>query len=252
MPEAYWSPELHDERAGTTYPLAGPAPITSDDRLVTLEPGTFLDATVHPVGGGAGLRITRVDVEPGVVRLVIGTQALPDLGAATFDPFDPPDRLELTDGYGRAAGLLLCDPGLLAAAQGWPAGVHPFRAGRSEFVATCTIPVPEAGLVGLVVGGAVVAGDVWLVGDAGIVVRFEDGAIRLDAVGDPLHRRRACAEEGGFPTPRFVRTIAGIPPDEHGNWQVSVGDRDATDTILRVVPVPPDGLKIEAVGKPIA
>jgi hypothetical protein len=142
MPEAYWSPELHDERAGTTYPLAGPAPITSDDRLVTLEPGTFLDATVHPVGGGAGLRITRVDVEPGVVRLVIGTQALPDLGAATFDPFDPPDRLELTDGYGRAAGLLLCDPGLLAAAQGWPAGVHPFRAGRSEFVATCTIPAP--------------------------------------------------------------------------------------------------------------
>ena len=53
-----------------------------------------------------------------------------------------------------------------------------------------------------------------------------------------------------FVTPRFLKTINGIPPDEYGNFVITVNNKLAGDTILRVYP---DGennlLKIELVGQ---
>jgi hypothetical protein len=96
--------------------------------------------------------------------------------------------------------------------------------------------------------GDVVSGDIWLIGDNGVVIRKDDDCvIRIDIVGDPLFVRRLCNPLDLFNTPNFVKTINGCPPDEYGDYKIEVGDHGDPHTILRINPVE-DGLKIEAIG----
>ena len=114
------------------------------------------------------------------------------------------------------------------------------------------IPTPEPGLRGLLTpGGDLFTGDVWIVGDNGVVVRDTgDGNIRIDIVGDPLFRRKLCGSVELFNTPNIIRTINGCPPDEHGNFQLNVGDLITENTLLRINPTD-TGLRIEAVGQTV-
>jgi hypothetical protein len=244
-------PEFRDEQLYSRYPFADGASLTSRGGLA-LTPDTFLDASVYPIGGGARAYLSVLGVAPGLVTIWIGDPALARRASAAFDPLDPPDRLALTDAAGRPAGLLLADPVLLAATQAWPAGEHVFDPAATEFAASCTIPTPGTGLQGLATAdGQVLAGDVWLIGEDGVVVREEDGAIRIDVVGDPLFARRLCQGEGTFATPNFVRTINGMPPAPDGSFQLTVASVGAADTVLRITPEPPDTLRIGLVGQTI-
>jgi hypothetical protein len=92
-----------------------------------------------------------------------------------------------------------------------------------------------------------VSGEVWLVGENGVVVRTEGKNIRVDVVGDPLFKRKV---DNSFVTPRFIKTINGIPPDEYGDFKIVSGSYMAGDTILRVYPEPDvPGIRIELVGQ---
>ena len=122
--------------------------------------------------------------------------------------------------------------------------------GAAEFAATCVTPMPAAGVRGFTTpDGTLFTGDVWLVGEDGVVVREEDGAVRIDVVGDPLFRRRLCQPVQLFTTPRFVKTINGMRPDARGDFKITAGRALAADTVLRVYTDDTGGITFEAVGQ---
>lgn len=248
----FWSPEFEDEVSQTKYPFGDDATLISRDGGVAILIGMFVDASVYPLGGAAGLYLSSVVVADREVTLWFGSPTTPQLCSTLFDPLSPPAYLALSDLHGRAAGMLVCDPTAMSAAQTWAAGVHDFDAAASPVVASCTIPLPSLGISGFIVGDAVVSGDVWLVGEGGVVVREDNGAIRIDVVGDPLFARRLCETGGVFTPPRFVRTINGNPPDQYGDFKLEVGAGGVPDTILRITPAPPDAIRVEVIGRTVA
>lgn len=244
-----WHPGYRDENASSRYPFADGSTLVAEDGLA-FDPSTFVDASVYPIGGGPRCGITAIEVANRVVRVWVGDPSDTRRASGTFDPLLPPDEVHLQDAHGRPAGVLLSDPTLLAASQAWPAGLHAFPTGSAEFVASCVIPTPEVGVRGfLTADGDLLTGDVWWVGERGVVVRKDGDAIRVDIVGDPLFARRLCFPLGLFATPRFVRTINHIPPGPGGDFQIVVGDHDAPDTILRIYPISATELAVEAVGQ---
>jgi hypothetical protein len=89
-----------------------------------------------------------------------------------------------------------------------------------------------------------------LIGDAGVVLDVDaDNGIRVNVVGDPLSLRALCEPLAIFRTPNFIRTINGCPPDVHGNFNLTVGDHQDPQTILRIYPKD-SGIAIEMIGNP--
>lgn len=242
-------PEFRNENEFSRYPFADSASLLADsEQRIPVE--TFIDASIHPIGGRERMGILSITIRPRLVTIVIGDIAGNNLCAGSFDPLDPPTTIPLEDQYGRAAGILLSEPLRLAIFATWDIGVHTFSTGTAEFVASVTIPTPEIGVRGIMTeAGDLLTGDIWVVGDNGVVVREDgEGIIRVDIVGDPLFVRRLCAPSDQFTTPRFIQTINECSPDENGNFVLTVGDHFAETTIIRIYP-DGDGLKIEAVGK---
>ncbi len=241
-------PEFRDEQEKTKYPFADSATLTSVDGF-SLEVDTFLDASLYPVGGAARTYLSSVTVSTRSVVLTIGEPRNRNLATVEFDPLDPPDILSFSDAYDRPAGVLVSESVRLAIFQSWPEGEHRFNAEATEFVASCVVPMPQDGLRGIATeDGNLLTGDVWLYGENGVVLRGDgDGNIRVDVVGDPLYRRKLCDPLSLFTTPRFIRTINGMPPNESGDFKITVGSHAASDTILRIYP-DADGLRIETVG----
>jgi hypothetical protein len=244
-------PEWRDDTGSTRYPFADAASLTTVDGLAFAR-ALFLDAAVYPVGGLARAYLSRITVGPREVVVAVGDPGQAVRATAAFDPLAPPADLALADEYGRPAGLLVTDPTELTVFQTWPRTEHRFAPGATEFAAGCVTPLPEVGVRGFMTAdGELFAGDVWLVGEDGVVVRREGDAVRVDVVGDPLFRRRLCQPAQLFTTPRFVRTINGMRPDERGDFKLTVGRALAADTVLRVYPDEKGGLTIEAVGQPV-
>ena len=113
--------------------------------------------------------------------------------------------------------------------------------------------------------GDVLYGDIWLTGEQGAVITEDtedpppdSRVVRIDLVGDPLFKRYLCNETvtqigGGdidlFGTKSYLKTINGIPPDEHGNFTITVGSNEADGPIVRIYPdYETRALKIEVVG----
>lgn len=254
--------EFRDEQRGSLYPFADSATLVGRDRAPALDRDMLLDASAYPIGGGVGMGITRIDVsEDRSIVIWVGTTAAPTLASASFSALSPPATLGLADAYGRPAGLLLCEPTLLAASRAWPTGTHVYPAGACEFVASCCVPVPATCLRGVLLedGGPPLVGEVWLVGDGGIVLTEEHGTVRVDVVGDPLGRRRRCEPAGLFSVPTYIKAIrvlspgvdAVVGPGPFGSWEFVAGDGLADDTALRIDALPPATVRISVAGRPI-
>lgn len=255
-------PWRNEQEAGN-YPFSDTATLTSDAGIAFL-PNTFLDAHLYPIGAHAGLYITKVAVTAGRVRLYVGTAANDELCSVEFNPLSPPQLLQLKDAYERPAGVLLTAELGLSLAQSWPTGTYTFTRAATEFVASVCCPMPEQGLQALATErGEILSGDVWLVGENGVVVREDpdvfiagEAVVRVDIVGDPLFRRALCQAEADSPdgpvplfaAPRFLKTINGLPPDEYGRFVINVGTAAADDPVLRITPTQ-DGLLLKIVGQ---
>lgn len=245
--------EFYDEQSASRYPFADTADLTSDDGL-TFPADTFLDALLYPVDLTVGAYLASVAVSPDTVVLTLGDAQSDHVASGFFDPRNPPDTVALFDGHSRPAGVLIASPLQLAIFQTWRSGTHTFARGSTEFVASVCVPAPESCVRGVLLEtGELFVNDVWLVGRGGVVFRqTSDGAIRVDAVGDPLFRRQLCAPlPDAFVTPRFVQTINGIGPDAHGGFVFTVGSDLAADTVLRIYPESDSSLKIEVIGQRI-
>jgi hypothetical protein len=241
MPAQVVFPQYRNELGTTNYPFAAAANLTSQDGF-TIAQGTILDASLYPIGVSQQLYISLVKVASDLITFSFSDAETPNLATASFPTASPPALLDVFDALGRPAGILVSEPNLLAAFSTWAPGSHKFLLGTTEFVASCVIPTPQTGLRAVVApDGTLLTGDVWLVGQNGVVVRQDtDGAIRFDAVGEPLFLRQECHPTPGgqnlFTTPNFLQTINDCPPDQYGNWNLTPGANAVTEPILRIYP----------------
>lgn len=244
-------PQWRNAKLRTKYPFADDAPLrnASGDEIPS---DLITDALVHPVGGSAGMWLSSLALSAGraLLRIGISDPIAGEVCFAVFDPALPTDDLALEDPLGRAAGILV------GSATGWDAlrssMIHDravFTSSESPLVPSVCVPVPSVGVDGFLLDdGTVLTGDVWLVGLDGIILRAEDGTIRVDAIGDPYALLRDC-QAAGTPLPSFcgVKTINQIPPDAYGNWILATGSRLAADNVLRITPVS-GGVEISLAG----
>jgi hypothetical protein len=270
MPERVLYPQWRKQNESTKYPFGDDATLVNDAGFAIIE-GTFLDAALYPIGGGIGLYISSITVDHQSVTLVVGDLNDPSIATASFPLINPPDLVSLVDNFGRPAGVLVSESARLGIFQSWTIGTQDFSATETGFAATVCFPTPETGVRGFQLDdGSILTGDVWLVGDDGVVLREEltelppkcgvSGSvrvIRVDVVGDPLFRRRLCTPHSLFKTPRFIEKVRVLAsnteficgPDLNGNLKMTVNNNLAADTVLRLRPSP-NGMIIEAVGSP--
>ena len=250
MTERIIFPEFRNELEFTRYPFADAATLLSSNTRQELEKDIFLDASLYPIGGSVQLFISSIVVTARRVTIWLSDRLTNNIASSTFDPLDPPENLEFTDAYGRPAGILVSDALRLSRFAAWEIAEHVFAVQATEFVASCVIPTPGVGVRGLVSpAGEILTGNVWLIGDNGVVLRAENECtIRVDIVGDPLFVRKLCQQADLFVTPRPLLTINGCPPDANGDYKLVVGDHLSPETVLRINPTD-DGLQIEAVGE---
>lgn len=263
-------PEWRSSNTDNNYPFAEHVTLVNDDGRMLL-PGFLLDAVLYPIGGKVGLYLSQVVLTHDSVTIYVGTLAEPLLCSGSFDVVSPPDSVKLVDAAGRPAGLLVSESVRFAILQSLGVGTHEFAPEQTEFCASCCVPTPEVGVRGIQLpDGEVLVGDIWLVGDDGVVVRTEElsepagcrvtaetlSAIRIDIVGDPLYRRRLCSGGALFSTPRFIETLRIVgpnqtfdcAPDQYGEFKISILNASAQDTVLRFSPTA-NGISVGAVGQ---
>lgn len=252
MPERRLFPEFRDQFAQTNYPFEDSALLQpTATTMHGVDKDLFLDASLYPIGAVGGLYINRITIAARYAKIEIADKTQKTKASVEFDPLFPTPVLRLTDTLGRPAGVLVSDAERLGRFSAWGFGAHTYTQLATTFAAACTIPTPEVGVRGIMLeSGELFTKDVLIVGDNGVVVRegSTSGAIRVDVVGDPLFLRTLCDPLSLFSTPNFIRTINGCPPDEYGNFNLTIGDHMNEQTILRIYPSTA-GLVIAAVGK---
>jgi len=250
MPEHRLFPEFRDQYGDTRYPFTDPSTLASQSGGLSIDQDLFLDATLHPIGTNGGyLYISNIFIAPREITISVADSTRKEKASVTFDPLFAPSLLRLHDDWGRPAGVLVSDSLRLSRFSSWPPGNHQFTNVATQFVPSCVIPTPEVGVRGLLTEkGELFTKDVMIIGENGVVLR-QDGpeSIRVDIVGDPLFRRLLCEPIDLFQTPNFIRTINGCTPDSSGNFNLTVGDHQNEQTIVRIYKGP-HGLIIEAIG----
>lgn len=244
-------PEFRDQQDGSRYPFSDSSSLLSSTGKVRIENDIFLDASIYPIGNTLRLHISQIEISPRLVVLYVSDNSRRTLATASFDPLATDVfTIRFVDSRGRDAGILVSEPDRLRVFAAWPVGTHIFPIGNADFVASCCIPTPEIGVRGILTAdGDLLTGDIFMIGDNGIVITDDEGAIRIDASGDPLYLRKACRPLGKFNTPRYLQTINNCGPDAYGNFNLTVGDHLADTTILRIYPDGHGGLRLEAVGR---
>lgn len=212
----------------------------------------FLDAVLYPIGAGDGIHLSAIRTDGSNVVFVISDETR-ELATGTFDTADPDatDTIELFDSYGRIAGVLVGDPVELRALSSWSEGERTYSYADTGFTPTVLIPLPQIGVRGLALeSGEILTGDCWVVGERGVTLTVDDGAIRIDLVGDTTSRRRICEQLNSYQQPWFLRTINFMGPSKTGSFSILPGTSIAVDSALRIVPEG-NGLSISLAGKSI-
>ena len=250
-------PEFRDEQSASLYPFADGGTLTANTGF-QITRDAFIDASIYAINATPKIYLARIIVDTTTVTIVIGAGNTSNACSVTYNPLAPPTNGELAlhDEYGRPAGMLLSTKEALSLFGGWPIGEHAFDVTATEFVAAVTCPAQEVGVRGLFINGKLITGDVWLIGDQGIVIRqTAPNVIRIDVIGNPLFKRALCLDDNGnpiaaFKPKTFLKTINGCGPDIYGNFNITVAAPSKNDSILRVYP-DNNVLKIEAVGSKV-
>jgi hypothetical protein len=250
-------PQFRDEQSDSKYPFVDGATLAATNTGVKIPTDIFIDALFFGIGASRRIYISSITVTPQSVSIVFG-----DVGNTTklrAEYSTPPANgiLPVLDTYGRPAGLLVAGrfdtpttQSKLVEFSSWPLGVHTFTVAGSEFVSTASVPSKEPGVRGLLTEkNELLAGDVWLVGDAGVVVRSvpETADIRIDVVGVPLFKRFVCLPQTAFASKCHLRTINGCPPDDYGNFTIT-SEQGVDHNILRIYPSVSGTLRFNTAG----
>lgn len=256
MSERILFPPFRNEQGASRYPFTDASTLRAAETTFTIDPACFIDASFYPIGGGDGIYLYQVIVSALNFEFLVRTLNPSVIVRGVYDWRNPPANgiIDFYDDYGRPAGTILVDKDQMQQFSSLNSGTYSFTASTAQFVATTFIPAKEPGVRAIrsVDGAAFFTGDIWLLGDDGVVVRAEtDQLIRIDIVGVPLYRRVACDASVPATPPRFLKTINGCPPDEFGNFTITSTEKGLPagrdDTVVRIYPTDA-GLVFEAVG----
>lgn len=238
-------PQFRDEQSASRYPFADNALLSSNSGTITIPSDVFVDASIYGIGLGVQVYISSIVVTAQTLTIYIGDNGGTNKLSGSYPILAPPASgvIDFTDTYGRPAGILLADKVVNGASPlnvfaAWPVGVYTFAAASTEFVASVVIPANEPGVRGFVTEqGDLLTQDIWLVGNAGVVLRRVNGEIRIDVIGVPLFKRLVCAPQTEFPTKKFLKTINQCGPDEYGNFTFTATEKTAAHTVARIYPL---------------
>jgi len=218
------------------YPFADRCDLTATNGVI-LAADLFDDARVYPIGGEVGMYIGRITLDGTTVTMEVYGPTKGSLATATYDSLSGPEVLEFVDANGNPAGLLVSDADRLQTlAASLPAGDTLFLQDSTEFVASVAVPIPDFGVTAVKVSTERLSGDVYLVGTDGIVLSVEGGDIRVDAVGNPYALLQLCEAQSVPVSPVCaLKTINRTPPDEYGDFKITVGANVAVDNLLRIL-----------------
>jgi hypothetical protein len=257
MSERILFPQFRDEQGDSRYPFTDGSKLQPSEVTLTIDPACFVDASFHPIGGGESIYLDQMIVSPLNFKFVVKTSNPGVTISGVYDWRDPPSSnvLSFYDEYGRPAGIVLVNPEQMKQFLSWGDGTYTFGLRVAQFVATTFIPAKEPGVRAIQSdsGANFFTGDVWIIGDDGVVVRAEgNNVIRVDVVGVPLYKRVACDDAAAAaPAKKFLKTINGCGPDEFGNFTITATEKNLPanreDTVLRVYPST-NGLVFEALG----
>ena len=210
-------------------------------------------------GVGSAVYVTRITLAIDSVTIVLADDAHGDICTGTARGTDT--AVTLTDLYGRDVGMLIVDATYLAA-LGKPPAVLEFAPDALPLAAACVVPQPQ-----LVVGGIadawanLVTGNVWLVGERGVVLAVDAGTntITVHIIGDRRAEQAACVDKGGtYVQPRFVKRITVLyegvaegvaePNPLTGGITIVPNSLTSADSVLRINNPAPSTLEISAIG----
>lgn len=234
-------PEWRNRQERVNYPFSDRATLFNAFG-VEIDRELFVDAAIYPVGGSAGAYLKQLTVSRTSIIFTIADPVNGDTATGTYtfgsDETAQPGLIKLVDRYNRTAGVLVSDKDKLELLNGiYPIGKHLFKQAQTEFVSSVVTPLPAAGVRGFILDdGEVISGEAWLVGSSGIVLRYENGEIIIDAVGDPYALSKDCELDQAQPPTPFcgLRTLNNITPDAAGNFSITVGGNVAADNVLRI------------------
>lgn len=235
----------------TSYPFRDSATFLSkDDQFVA--PTVFKDAVLYPVANESDWYISKIEFKFTGAVIYISSANATDL-VCDVSSYSSGTSFPVTDKFGREVGLLVLEPLQLMAVAA-PNSVVTFNDDAMPFVPTVIFPQGSGAVSSLGdVSGRAGSGDLWLIGENGVVLEVSGNSITFNASGDPLYVRKFCQDEGIEYTVR--RPLKGIKvifnggsfnatPDDYGNIQFRV---PANDGIFRIVPGP-NSLKFSIVG----
>lgn len=233
-------PQFRDEQSDSRYPFADTATLVSTTGALTIDAALFIDAVFFAIGGTARVYISSIVVSADTVTINISDLNAAPILSGSYGVLSPPTNgvVSFSDSYGRPGGSLVATKTGLASFASREIGTYAFTITATEFVASVVIPANEPGVRALMPAtGELMTGDILLVGDQGVVLRWEaPNTIRIDIVGVPLHKRFLCEPYGDFPTKKFLKTINGCPADEYGNFTITATNQSVNDAVLRVYP----------------
>jgi hypothetical protein len=266
------NPEWQASLEETKYPFEPGASLVNEAGDV-IPANTFLDAHLYPIGGAVGMFLSKITVTSSEVVVYISDSSQFDIASATYPVNQSQTYIRFVDAYSRPAGIAITDSVRLGALSSLGVGDHEFSADQTRFCGTVCMPTPEIGVRGIVLDdGSVLSGEIWMVGENGIVLSRENyttrqtcaaestdqSIIRLDVVGDPLFLRKLCDPNDLFATPKFIKTIKikngnyefDYYPDERGYVYIQGNDSLATKAALRVSTSAEGKIELAVAGTP--
>jgi len=253
-------PDFRDEQEDSRYPFIDTASLTATDNVTIIPRNAFYDACLFCINGGSNPYISSIVVENQLITLNISDDENEDIAATSFapKPIQAPETgtLSLYDNYARPAGTLVIDRERLTVFAGWAEGTYTFEPAATTFAATTTIPAKEPGVRGLLKpDNTIFTGDVLLVGDGGVVLRYtgvenNQHVIQVDVIGVPLYKRFVCLPFERFSAKTFVRTINDCPANQYGNFILTATEFEVEDTVIRILQRD-NTIYFDAVGKKV-
>lgn len=222
--------EWREQNANLLYPFSDTAILTNGD--VAVPSDLFLDLTLYPIGAVGQVYMSSIEIGSAVTIEfsdddgVLCSGEYPLTGASTISFSMATDR-----SHAKYAGMAVLGTSVNSVSS-WPAGNHSFTREQCPILPDVVCPMPMEGLQGFVLeSGAVFSGYVVFYGENGVSFRYLNGAIKVDLIGDPRHRK-----SNGGSSLIGLKTINGRSPDSAGNFALAVGRRYVEDPMLRINP----------------
>lgn len=236
MPVTVTGEEWRRQNASTAWPFSYDRTLLTQDGR-QFPTGAILDASLHPQNAGSGLHLSLVSVTADGIALRIEDSSGVSASTARLNPAAAPSIVQLYGAYGRSAGILECDPALLASVQSWGIGEYRFDGRAAEFVSMVCYCRRYDGLTGIIVESSqdYLGDDVWFVAGAGVsfevATSSEVSTVTVHFVGDPQRAAALCDPSPSLPgagiSLRSSGSAIALVPDARGNinFDSSIGLR---------------------------